>query len=243
MTSMKRKQKAAWFISGILVAVLAANIISPALALVQQTIAVYSGVNVYVDDAKLNPTDANGNTVPVFAYNGTTYLPIRAISDALGIAIQYEGSTQSVYVGKHSTDKPTVWIRNMDYFIQTNGGFTSTSSMKDNLGNEHSNVIYTKNYTFGGQPIVSQTYLLNGQYSAVSGTLFQNYDYRSDTQINYIEIYGDGEQLYRGTVAGGEFPVNFKVDLTGVLQLQIVLGFYLNGNDAYAGVADLGLWT
>ncbi len=41
----------------------------------KRTITVYSGVDIYVDDARLDARDANGNPVEVFIYNGTTYLP------------------------------------------------------------------------------------------------------------------------------------------------------------------------
>ena len=53
-----------------------------ASALTQKNITVERGVTVYVDDQKLNPGDANGNSVEPMLYNGTTYLPIRAVSAA-----------------------------------------------------------------------------------------------------------------------------------------------------------------
>ena len=45
-----------------------------ASALTQKNITVERGVTVYVDDQKLNPGDANGNSVEPMLYNGTTYL-------------------------------------------------------------------------------------------------------------------------------------------------------------------------
>lgn len=67
-----------------------------------KNILVYPGISIYINDTKLNPTDANGKSVEVFTYNGTTYLPVRAISEALGQQVQWDGSTQSVYIGSHS---------------------------------------------------------------------------------------------------------------------------------------------
>ncbi len=40
------------------------------------------GINIVVDGKKLNPTDVNGNAVQPMIYNGTTYLPVRAVADA-----------------------------------------------------------------------------------------------------------------------------------------------------------------
>ena len=55
----------------------------------KRTITVYSGVDIYVDDARLDARDANGNPVEVFIYNGTTYLPVRAVGEAVGKAVQW----------------------------------------------------------------------------------------------------------------------------------------------------------
>lgn len=59
-----------------------------ASALTQKNITVERGVTVYVDDQKLNPGDANGNSVEPMLYNGTTYLPIRAVSAALNVRLR-----------------------------------------------------------------------------------------------------------------------------------------------------------
>lgn len=178
-------QKAKYFLSGILCTLMLLALTEPALgALVGKTIQVYTGVNVYVDDVKIEPQDEHGNPVEVFSYNGTTYLPVRALSKAFGKPIQWEGKTLSVYVGKHSSDKPAVWLENLDYF--DSDGYKhlekTKREMKDNLGNtyEHSLYSYNDSYT---------VYKLNGQYSAISGIFFKTYNYRSDDRTASLKIY------------------------------------------------------
>ncbi|NLD49657.1 MAG: cell wall-binding protein, partial [Clostridiaceae bacterium] len=46
--------------------------------------AVYDNIKIYVDGILIHPRDGNGNSVEPFIYNGTTYLPVRAVSEALG---------------------------------------------------------------------------------------------------------------------------------------------------------------
>ena len=46
----------------------------------RKTIAVTSGVNVEFNNEAIDMTDANGKAVEAFIYNGTTYVPIRAVS-------------------------------------------------------------------------------------------------------------------------------------------------------------------
>lgn len=233
---MKRRQKATWFLSGILAAVLAVNLLSPALAaLSARNIEVHTGVNVYVDDRKLNPTDSNGNTVPVFIYNGTTYLPVRAISETLNTPVQWDGSTSSVYIGKHTGNTPAVWLKDLDYFTRVYSYYSSKIDDKDNLGNTYQNAISIGDFDV--------TYVLNGQYSHMTGTLYQRYEYRN-RYSSTMEVYGDGELIYNASMEPGKMPVEFDIDLTGVLQLQIKI-MSNNNNTAEEPVAlgNCGLWA
>ena len=231
---MKRRQKAAWFLSGVAATVLAVSLTSPALAaLAAKTIQVYTGVDVYVDDMKLEPTDANGNPVEVFVYNGTTYLPVRAVSEAVGKTVQWEPESNSVYLGKHTGEKPAVWLQDLDYF--TGRTLKVEPTDKDNLGNTRQEVITISGF--------DNTYLLNGQYSAISGTFFQRYKYRSNNATSSLYIYGDGELLYSAEITGGVKPIDFYVDLTGVLELRICFDPKVNTVDPHSALDDLGLWT
>ena len=44
--------------------------------------------------------DANGNRVYPISYEGTTYLPVRAVADMLGIAVNWDGATNTVWLGE-----------------------------------------------------------------------------------------------------------------------------------------------
>ena len=99
---MGKLGKFGYIIIGAVITVFIVSLASPAIAaLVTKTIQVATGVNIYIDGAKFYPKDVNGEHVDAFIYNGTTYLPIRAIGEAYGMDLQWEGSTSSVYVEKH----------------------------------------------------------------------------------------------------------------------------------------------
>ena len=51
-----------------------------------------------IDNNKIIPKDVLGNVVHPFIIDGTTYLPVRAISEALGKNVEWEGETYSVYI-------------------------------------------------------------------------------------------------------------------------------------------------
>lgn len=79
------------FISGVLVTVLTVGLLGTASATLGTRFmdVDYKNLSVQLDGETLALTDANGRTVEPFAYNGTTYLPVRAIANALGLGVDY----------------------------------------------------------------------------------------------------------------------------------------------------------
>jgi hypothetical protein len=227
---MKNNQKFQGFIAGVMATLLVACLMVPSFAAgTAKTISVLTGISVYKDDSKLSMTDAKGNPVEAFIYNGTTYLPVRAVANAFGSSIQWEGKTYSVYIGKHTSTTPAVMLYNLDFFTGRTP-YTVTSD-KDNLGNTHIKPI-EKN--------IDNVYKLNGKYTRISGTLFQTYENRSNDYTSTLEIYGDGRLLYSAEMNAGVEPKSFNVDLTGVLELEVNFD---NNYMCWSGLGECGLYT
>jgi len=66
------------------------------------------GIKLYVNGQEVIPTDVNGNKKDIYEVNGTTYVPVRAVSNALGLPITWSDKTNSVFIGKHKTEGLTV---------------------------------------------------------------------------------------------------------------------------------------
>ena len=67
-------------------------------------------------------TDANGKAVEAFIYNGTTYVPIRAVSNAFGADIGYDRNTQTISIYDDFTEIVTVAYKlnhNMYYCLSS----------------------------------------------------------------------------------------------------------------------------
>lgn len=56
----------------------------------------YNDIKIELNGKVINPTDANGNAVEPFIYNGTTYLPVRGVGNALGLDVNWNASTRTV---------------------------------------------------------------------------------------------------------------------------------------------------
>lgn len=60
----------------------------------------YMGIKLVVDGVEVTPKDPDGNAVDPFISDGTTYLPVRAVGEALGKEVTWNGDTKTVYIGK-----------------------------------------------------------------------------------------------------------------------------------------------
>ena len=56
----------------------------------------YTDIKIILDGEEVIPKDANGKYVEPFAIEGTTYLPVRAISNALGLEVGWDQATKTV---------------------------------------------------------------------------------------------------------------------------------------------------
>jgi hypothetical protein len=56
----------------------------------------YKDIKISLNNSLIKPTDANGNEVEPFIIEGTTYLPVRAISNALGLNVEWDSNTNTV---------------------------------------------------------------------------------------------------------------------------------------------------
>lgn len=66
-----------------------------------------SPISVLVDGEVFQPKDAKGNDVMVFTYNGTTYAPLRALAEAYGLEVGYDGERNIATVSKQPTQTQT----------------------------------------------------------------------------------------------------------------------------------------
>lgn len=67
-----------------------------AFAASRRTIDVEDGVGLSINGAVFIPRDVTGRQVPVFLYSGTTYVPVRAISEALGLDVRFDSANRMV---------------------------------------------------------------------------------------------------------------------------------------------------
>ena len=86
------------FIAGMLTMLLIMTLVVPAAATVGKVTKEleYRDISVTLDGVKLDLRDAKGNPVEPFMFEGTNYLPVRALAEALGLNVAWNGQTATV---------------------------------------------------------------------------------------------------------------------------------------------------
>jgi hypothetical protein len=242
--SMKHIQKLGYTALG---AVLALAIVlgTPALAAsVQKTLNVsYNDIKIVVDGVKITPKDANGKVIEPFISDGTTYMPVRAVAEALGKPVSWDAATQTAYIGGLPSSE--VKLSKLEYLSEEshpNAVWKYKDQAQANTS-DYLNDCFTVNLSTGLDSS-QRDYLLNGKYTKINGTIFLTYDSRSsndDNDVININMWGDGKLIYKSDdVKGGVLPFAFDVDITGVKILKIgFVGDYWG--DTSVGISEVTL--
>lgn len=115
------------FVSGCIVTATVVGLVGSAAATVgQKTVALdYNDIKVTLDGKRVTLVDANGKAVEPFAIDGTTYLPVRAVSDTLGLEVGWDGATSTVTLDNPAAERPVYITRTGEkyhYDSTCNGG-------------------------------------------------------------------------------------------------------------------------
>ncbi len=71
----------------------------------KEIVVAYRSLNIIVDNQNVKfGYDSAGNPIEPFIYNGTTYLPVRAVAEALGKDVAWDDSTGTIFIGDDNAE-------------------------------------------------------------------------------------------------------------------------------------------
>ena len=100
---MKKNSRSRLLVFVLAAALFIAAAVPAYAAMAAKEISVFTGVRIFVDGKELQPTDIKGNDVDAFIYEGTTYVPLRAVGEALGAEVNWNSETKTVYLNSEKT--------------------------------------------------------------------------------------------------------------------------------------------
>ncbi len=196
----------------------------------------YNNIKIYIDGGEIVPKDANGNVVEPFTMNGTTYLPVRAIANALGKDVEWDGATQSVYIGKKDQTKPDNYLDKIQYTYYEPGTDDDDNALYDINGNvtDFAGNTYTNGYLFKQRvfqpqildvPLNLQYATFKGKISMIEKTNIIGYEQpdRLSNELFTVEIYGDERLIYTSPLSNLTKTFSFDLNVKGVAKLTIKL--------------------
>lgn len=68
----------------------------------------YQDIKVTLNGDRLDLRDANGKAVDPFIIDGTTYLPVRAVSESLGLDVGWDHNTKTVILSGNVSESPDI---------------------------------------------------------------------------------------------------------------------------------------
>ncbi len=202
---------------------------------------VQGGIKLFVDGKLVKPTDSDGKVVEPFIYDGTTYLPLRALSNALTNyekEVSWDAKTSSIYVGKAPVAAQTDLseISPLEYSASVRTGEQATFRLLDKT--------ITPFNSFPGSEYI--TLAIHSNYRSLDGQFVIPYQYLGSDNKGIITFFnldkkGNRTEIASFTAEAGDDPINVHVDLRGVeiLMINTVGGYSKYGtlyNATLAGI-------
>lgn len=170
---------------------------------------------------KLNGQDytpmSGGNVLVPIIYNGSTYLPVRAVSEAVNLVVDYDAANRIVWLGEKTTKIPLTaseyreGIGDTKFYTDASVLSVNGNLFKYGIANETNKDSY-RSYKFGIKP--AQEHQLIGGKCALYNS--------GEIKSKKITIYGrPGDAVLKEFVINNGETVDFEVNISGYESLWI----------------------
>jgi len=196
----------------------------------------YRDIKVVLDGKQLELVNAAGQTVEPFIMGGTTYLPLRTVGEALGLGINWDGTTSTVSMKAPTAEPPAedgLWVVAEETVSYGSGIYETTKYEYDSFGNmileayedsEGFKYEHKTKYDSKGECIGQEYADSTGAYNKIDSTdTLQRMEEYSPDGTNYIDesrYNANGDityRLYEDKVSGNRDEYTYTYDANGVL--------------------------
>ena len=182
---------------------------------------IVDGVKIVLDGKEFTCTDANGTVVQPMIYNGTTYIPVRAVSSAFGKAVYWDGDNKTVYLGNMDgkLEEPTLKLEDIENIAGDRYRLETAKNIFENYGSFYDSAVY--NGRWADENDCCET-LLNKKFSKFKATLFvpKGADWREE---HTIKIIGDGKVISPEIIMNKTSePIDIEIPITDVNNFKII---------------------
>lgn len=177
----------------------------PAVAAARTAVATYNGATIYIDGQRLNGAD------PI-VINGTTYLPLRTIGEAMEMQVDWNGQTNTVNLTSAGVAANTGISQNTNQVIYNANGlkitYTGITAPKNN------DIIKTHKINLKIENTSTKDYLVQVNNFSANGIMVNEWLFctvaAGKTAIDAIEVY-DSALAEKGITAINDAEFNFYI--------------------------------
>ena len=173
-----------------------------------------AGITVTLDGEAQVLTDAKGTRLYPITYNGSTYLPVRAVAGLAGLEVNWDQATKTVQLGKISTDVDLIDTYKA-YDISEGGQVQSADKKEQDISGIHCShwlrVYQRVNDKKGTLQYASFNVL--GKYETLT------FQYYAEKDV-ILRVLGDNDSvLFESEIPGGQVAQTVTVPLLKTTQL------------------------
>ncbi|MBQ7897900.1 MAG: copper amine oxidase N-terminal domain-containing protein [Clostridia bacterium] len=266
------KKRLQGIIAGLLAGVMLTGGIAYAKDISEKAQIYFRNIKIFIDGGEIVPKGSDGSVVEPFIMNGATYLPVRAVAEALGKDVAWDGKTSTVYIGKKDQLQPDNYLDRIQYnnFITANtynNLYKINGTITDYLSKDYTNGMLFQTYTttvfttprsIDGDKDDAQIiieYPLNCQYTTLTGNIvlpqkidstgIPSEDYNTNEHKVSVFFYDENNNLiYKAVSVTKTMPFKFDIDLRGVNLLKIKIKDDCRDSyvKTYVALTDLALY-
>lgn len=218
------------FMSGFIVGGLLFGSVGAYAATNSKMIEVFFNVN----DIKVNKISKMPKDNQPFIYNGSTYVPLRFVADALGQPAKWVPETRTILIGDTETENEYYLgdnIKPMNYrnsfmtvfqgkIDEYNGYIVNANYFEtDNVNNKYENFLIMG----AGETSGVTEFPLNGQYKKFKAKFTLPDAHKGTKAIATLEIKGDDKVLWTKSIKAGDFPIDIDVDVKNFNKITLTL--------------------
>ena len=216
-------------IQGIIIGFLCAFLFTTCIASASQATkslnVLYRDIKLKINDNIITPRDANGNVVEPFAFEGTTYLPVRAVGEALGLSVGWDNDTSTVIMSGKPQKQLSVAINFINRATKNNEFFVDFEDENSFICFRPSSSLGTADFSGNYDFKNSFSYPLKGMTSKMEGQLIP--PVCSDSRkgsfcIRFIDE--SGNVLFESDTifsSQDKTPIDFSVDTQDVQTITV----------------------
>ena len=173
-------------------------------------------VKMMLNGSEYKAKDNSGNVLLPITYNNRTYLPARALSEALNVPIEYVTTTNTIWIGERNE---TVQITNANQY-QDYYGTVITKDPTQLKGDDKTYGWGITNNQTQEMATVGCVLLPQSQYTTFAASAYVDKGVKMDMIIEIRKDTFDGPVLKSYTLSPGE-TIDMNADITGVSKIYV----------------------